>query len=181
MTSSVTYTRVSSAEQLREGFSIPAQQILVRDYAHKNGIKIEKEFSDDESGGNSRRRGFVEMIEYLREHANVRTIIAEKVDRLYRNFRDPLTLDELGVTVHFVKDGMIYGPGAPARDQLNHDIRLALAKNYLANLSEEVRKGMTRKCEEGGWPTWAPLGYLNRRDDRGRGVLVVDEAKAPLV
>jgi site-specific DNA recombinase len=181
MMPAVAYTRVSSAEQLREGFSIPAQQLLVRDYAEKNGIALQKEFSDDESGGNSRRRGFVEMVAYLRSHPNVRTIIAEKVDRLYRNFRDPVTLDDLGVTVHFVKDGMVYGANAPARDQLNHDIRLALAKNYLANLSEEVKKGMRQKAAEGGWPTWAPLGYLNVKDASGRATIVPDPAKAHLV
>ena len=37
MRQAVMYTRVSSKDQEREGFSIPAQQALLREYAAKQG------------------------------------------------------------------------------------------------------------------------------------------------
>ena len=40
----VIYARVSSEEQKKEGFSIPAQLDLLHDFAHKNNIEIVKEF-----------------------------------------------------------------------------------------------------------------------------------------
>lgn len=45
----VIYARVSSREQEREGFSIPAQLKLLKEYALKNGFQIVKEFSDAET------------------------------------------------------------------------------------------------------------------------------------
>lgn len=46
MTNVVIYARVSSKEQEREGFSIPAQLDLLRKYALKNNFTIVKEFED---------------------------------------------------------------------------------------------------------------------------------------
>jgi predicted site-specific integrase-resolvase len=40
----VIYARVSSRDQEREGFSIPAQQELLRAYAGANGYAIAQEF-----------------------------------------------------------------------------------------------------------------------------------------
>ena len=45
----VIYARVSSRDQEREGFSIPAQQELLRAYAAANGFTIAEEFIDVET------------------------------------------------------------------------------------------------------------------------------------
>ena len=42
-----------------------------------------------------------------------------------------------------------------------HGIKVLMAKNYIDNLSEEARKGMQEKAEQGIWPSFAPLGYVN--------------------
>jgi DNA invertase Pin-like site-specific DNA recombinase len=39
-----------------------------------------------------------------------------------------------------------------------------MAEFYSANLAGEIRKGMTQKAKMGGWPTKAPIGYLNVRE-----------------
>jgi site-specific DNA recombinase len=49
----VVYARVSSKEQEVEGFSIPAQLELLRDYACKQGMKAVQEFVDVESASTS--------------------------------------------------------------------------------------------------------------------------------
>ena len=36
-----------------------------------------------------------------------------------------------------------------------------MAKNYIDNLGEDVRKGMIEKARQGHWPTVAPVGYVN--------------------
>ena len=36
-----------------------------------------------------------------------------------------------------------------------------MAKNYVDNLGEEVKKGMREKAEHGHWPSMAPIGYIN--------------------
>ena len=42
--SAVTYARVSSKDQEKEGFSIPAQQSLLQGYAAEQGLLIAEEF-----------------------------------------------------------------------------------------------------------------------------------------
>lgn len=42
----VTYLRVSSQEQKREGFSIPAQRKLLQEYAKRESLQIKAEFED---------------------------------------------------------------------------------------------------------------------------------------
>jgi site-specific DNA recombinase len=177
----VAYTRVSSAEQLREGFSIAAQAGACRDYATRSGFQIVEEFSDDETAKAAGRTDFARMIAHLRANPT-HALLVEKTDRLYRNLRDYLTLDELGVEIHFVKEG-----GRDRRDsdaRFMHLIRVGMARKYVENLSEEVKKGMRQKCAEGGWPTWAPLGYVNVKDaaeKKRTGGIVPDPVKAPMV
>jgi site-specific DNA recombinase len=57
-----------------------------------------------------------------------------------------------------------------------HGIQVLMAKNYIDNLSEETRKGMGEKAEQGIWPSFAPLGYLNA----GRSI-VPDPVVAPII
>ena len=104
----VVYARVSSREQERDGYSIPAQLKLLNDYAVKNGLLIEKEFTDNETAKKEGRTNFEAMLAYLRHNKSIKIILVEKTDRLYRNFRDYVTLDEFkGLEIHLVKEGGI--------------------------------------------------------------------------
>jgi hypothetical protein len=49
MQSAVIYARVSSREQEREGYSIPAQRKLLAEYARLRGFRVQHEFIDVES------------------------------------------------------------------------------------------------------------------------------------
>jgi site-specific DNA recombinase len=54
-----------------------------------------------------------------------------------------------------------------------------MAKNYIDNLSEEARKGMREKAEQGLWPTFAPLGYRNILADSGKRIIEPDPELVP--
>jgi len=56
-----------------------------------------------------------------------------------------------------------------------------MAKNYIDNLSEETRKGMLEKAEQGIWPSFAPLGYTNIMGAHGKRVIAIDPETGPLV
>src|SRR5207237_2283863 len=60
----VMYARVSSKEQDREGFSIPAQLKLLRGYAEVSAIALTREFTDVETAKESGRAGFNEMSKF---------------------------------------------------------------------------------------------------------------------
>jgi predicted site-specific integrase-resolvase len=140
----VLYARVSSKDQEREGFSIPAQLRLLREYAAGKGFVIAHEFTDVETAKESGRTNFGHMLAYLKKYAGgCRTILVEKTDRLYRNIKDYATVDELGVEIHLVKENEIISRDSRSSEQFVHGIKVLMARNYSLNLGEETIKGMT--------------------------------------
>jgi DNA invertase Pin-like site-specific DNA recombinase len=158
----VLYARVSSKDQEKEGFSIPAQLRLLREYANSKEFVIAREFTDVETAKESGRTNFGQMLDYLKKRASVcRTILVEKTDRLYRNVKDYATVDELGVEVHLVKENEIISRDSRSSEQFVHGIKVLMARNYSLNLGEETIKGMIEKARTGIYPSYAPVGYRN--------------------
>ena len=177
----VLYARVSTPDQQREGYSIPAQIKLLEDYAALSGIEIASRHIDVETARKAGRTAFGEMIRYLRKHPHIRILLVEKTDRLYRNLKDWAIIDELGVEVHFVKENAVMSGNCRSSEKFVHGIKVLMAKAYIDNLSEETRKGMVEKAQQGIWPSFAPLGYRNVTDPSGRKVITVDPEFGPLV
>jgi len=173
---------VSSKDQEQEGFSIPAQQRLLRDYAASRGLVIVKEFIDVETAKASGRTHFNEMLDYLQKHhASCRTILVEKTDRLYRNPKDWVTLDEMDVEIHFVKENQIISPNSRSSEKFIHGMKVLMAKNFIDNLSEETRKGMLEKARSGLYPSYAPVGYRNADGPDGKRIIIPAEETAPAI
>jgi site-specific DNA recombinase len=178
----VLYARVSSKDQEREGFSIQAQLRLLREYAASRHLVIVQEFVDVETAKASGRTHFNEMLVYLKKHRAVcKTILVEKTDRLYRNLKDWTTLDDLGTTIHLIKEGRIIGPDSGSSDQLMHGFSVLMARNYVLNLGEETRKGMLEKARSGVYPSCAPVGYVNVDGPNGKRIISPDPHSAPIV
>lgn len=174
MPKAIIYVRVSSKEQKQEGYSIPAQKKLLAEYAKANDFDVVKEFEDDETAKSAGRTGFGQMIEYIKANKDVNTILVEKTDRLYRNFKDYIIIDELDITVFLVKENERIGKDANSHQKFFHGIKLLMAKNYIDNLSEEVKKGLRQKAEDGHFPTVPPIGYLLKKVD-SKSIVAVDE------
>jgi site-specific DNA recombinase len=177
----VIYARVSSKEQEKEGFSIPAQLKLLKEYAAAQGFVVAQEYVDVETAKQTGRTAFGEMVAYLKAHPAVRVMLVEKTDRLYRNLKDWVTVDELEVEIHFPKEGVVLSRESRSSEKFMHGIKVLMAKNYIDNLSEEARKGMQEKAEQGIWPTKTPLGYRNITGPDGKKIIVSDPAVAPIV
>ena len=177
----VIYARVSSKEQEKEGFSIPAQLKLLKDYAASNGFAIAQEYVDVETAKQAGRAAFGDMVAYLKTHPSVRAMLVEKTDRLYRNLKDWVTVDELEVEIHFPKEGVVLSRESRSSEKFMHGIKVLMAKNYIDNLSEEARKGMQEKAEQGIWPTKTPLGYRNITGPDGKKIITPDPALSPIV
>src|ERR1035441_1075717 len=138
----VLYARVSSRERREEGYSIEAQVKLLRAAASKEGFEILHEFIEVESAKAAGRKKFAEMVAFFKRNRSCRVLLVEKTDRLYRNYRDALTLEDLDIKIYFVKESGWLSKDSKSQEKLMHDIRLAMARNYSENLREEVKKGM---------------------------------------
>ena len=177
--------RVSSKEQEETGYSLPAQEELLTKYALKRDLNVCKVFSISESASGQKQRAiFDEMMSYIRQN-NVKVLIVEKVDRLTRNFKDMVMIDEwlekdAERQVHLVKDSLIMHKNSRSQENLNWGIRVLFAKNQIDNLSEEVKKGQAQKLKDGWLPTEPPSGYISS-GDKGRKIYLIDKQTAPLV
>jgi site-specific DNA recombinase len=178
MKSATLYTRVSSREQEVEGFSLGAQAKLLREYASRNDLNIVRAFEDVETAKTSGRKEFGEMVRWLKKNRSCRILLVEKTDRLYRNFHDAVTLEDLDIETHLVKENQVISKEAKSQARFIHGINLVVARNYSENLKEEVKKGMLEKARQGIYPGHAPFGYLNNKAER---TIEIDPIDSPMV
>src|SRR5207342_388374 len=148
----VIWARVSSREQ-KEGYSIDAQLRANRDRAQANGWQVVREFVIAESAKRgAERRAFNEMYAWVRANAKrekIKAILSHKLDRVCRNMRDAVRLQELedtcGVQLDFVDNQ--FGPGAAGT--LSFNVMAAVSQYYSNNLRAEVLKGKDEKVLQG--------------------------------
>lgn len=69
------------------------------------------------------------MLAFLSANPSCRTLLVEKTDRLYRNARDWVSIDDLKLTIHFVKENVVLTPDARSSDKFMHGIKVLMAKN----------------------------------------------------
>jgi len=184
----VIYARVSTKEQEREGFPVSAQLKLLRQYAADQGFPVLQEYIDVETAKRAGRTGFTAMVSFFKKQMQSkpgtdsrRILLVEKTDRLYRNIKDWITLDDLGLEIHLVKENVILSTDARSSEKFMHGIRVLMAKNYIDNLSEETKKGMREKAEQGLYPSAAPLGYRNVLGSHDKKTIEPDPQYAPMV
>lgn len=179
------YARVSSKEQEDTGYSLDAQEKLLQDYASKNEFEVKKAFRVSESAsGKQIRKTFNELLAYANKN-KISLILCEKIDRLTRNLKDAASIsdwinEDSQREVHFVKESFIVNKNTRAHENLVWDMKVAIARFYTNNLSEEVRKGQKEKIAQGGLPTKPPVGYKTI-GEKGHKIHIIDEENAPLV
>mgnify|MGYP001480319109 CR=1 FL=1 len=183
---SIILARVSTKDQEVTGYSLPAQERVLQEYALRHGFIVAKVFSISESASkHSQRKTFNEMMAYA-EKQKIKIIICEKVDRLTRNFTDVVTIDtwleaDEERHIHLVKDSLVLHKNARSQEKLNWGIRVVMAKNYIDNLKEEVKKGYDERLRQGGYPgSRPPIGYKSV-GEKGRKKIAIDETNAPFV
>lgn len=179
----VVWARVSSREQ-KEGYSLDAQVRITRERAAREGWNIIREFTIAESAKRGAdREEFNRMYRWLKKNARkekIGALLAHKLDRICRNMRDAVRMQELeddcGVKLAFVENE--FGPGAAGA--LSFNVMAAVAQYYSDNLQGEVIKGMDEKVRQGWLPGHVPYGYVNVKDNKEEPI-VVDPEKARAV
>ncbi len=181
----IIYCRVSSKEQEDRGYSLEAQEKLLTEYANKNELKTVKIFKITESAsGKQIRKTFNEMLLFIRRQ-RINIILCEKIDRLTRNLKDGAVISDWVTTnedrqVHFVKENFVVSKNTRAHENLVWDMKVAIARFYTNNLSEEVKKGQIAKLEAGWIPTQPKLGYKTI-GEKGHKIHVIDKKKAKYI
>jgi site-specific DNA recombinase len=181
----IVYCRVSTKEQADEGYSLEAQEKLLKEYTKKNDFEIVKVYKISESAsGKQLRKLFNEVFEYATKH-KIQGIICEKIDRLTRNPKDAGIADDwvramAGREIHFVKESFVLNGHTRAHENLVWDMKVAIARFYSNNLSEEVKKGYAEKLRQGWRPSQPLIGYKTE-GEKGHRIHNVNEQYAPLI
>jgi len=89
-------------------------------------------------------------------------------------------LKESEVTIHLVKENEKLNGNSHSDAMFMFIIKVAMAKKYIDNLSEETKKGHLEKAEQGTYPSVAPYGYSNE-EENNRRVIKIDPAAAHFV
>ncbi|MDI6809870.1 MAG: recombinase family protein, partial [Candidatus Eisenbacteria bacterium] len=185
----VLYIRVSTKEQAEQGYSLSAQARLLIEYAERKAFRVTRKFMVPESAsGKQERKTFLEMLEFLRSNPETKLVLCEKVDRITRNFKDAVKLDDWlnedeARQLHFVKQNLVIHKNSKSYDKFQWDIYLVLARQYSNNLSEEARKGLEEKAVQGWYPGNHKKGY-KAIGSVGRKTWVIDSSpnsEAPFV
>lgn len=173
------YARKSSESEDRQVLSIDSQIKELQDHAAKLGFSVARVFREAQSAKAPGRPIFAEMMKELsRGHAQ--GVLCWKLDRLARNPVDG------GALIWAMDQGQIKEIVTPSRsfhksgdDAFWMQLEFGIAKKYVDDLSDNVRRGLKTKAELGDPPaSHLPLGYM--RDSSTRKV-VADPQAFPII
>lgn len=167
------YTRVSTEDQAREGFSLDVQRDFLLKYAKDQGWEVfcslpgTKVYQDDGVSGYTLDRPALQRLLADAQRKQFDLILVYKQDRLSRNLKDMLNLlDQLS------KWGIGYKSATEPFDTTTSAGKMALhmlgtyAEFERNRLVERVFPGMIRGVQNGHWQgaRYAPYGYSYNKE-----------------
>jgi len=180
----VILARISSKEQ-EDGYSIDAQNHRSNLYCDRHNLTILKVFELVESSTQGDRRKFMEIIQFVKRQGEPIAIVADKVDRVQRSFKEYPLLDALiqegKIELHFVTENYCIHKDSVSQERLMWSMGVMMAQSYVENLKDNVKRAFEQKIRQGGWIAMAPIGYINIKDNRDRGDITIDPERAPLI
>jgi site-specific DNA recombinase len=178
----VALARVSSREQMEEGFSLEVQEEALYKHAQREGGEIVKLFRIAETASKKdQRKIFKEMIVFVKSKADrIDGMLFHKIDRATRNLFDYVELERLELD-HDVDFISVSQPtdNTPTGRLLRRMLAI-LASFYTDQQSVDVRDGLRKRVESGLFVGLVPYGYRNVRINE-RGLIEKDETAAEKV
>lgn len=180
----VIFARVSSREQSR-GQSTTAQIMNCQKYCDEHGISVIKTFNIVESSTRGERKRFKEMLEFVKARNKKTLIIADCVDRIQRSFKESVELKDLAeksvLEIHFLREHLTITDHSTSNEQIQWNVTVLAAQSYVDSLRDNVNRSMQINWSNGLWQSFAPLGYLNTKDEKGNATITLDPVRAPLI
>lgn len=149
----IAYCRVSTAEQAKTGYSLDAQEHMIRDYAQRSGHTIVRVFKEQVSGAASVRPILEEAVNALDEADG---LIVIRLDRFVRSVLQFCLwvekLEAIGKTLVSVGDGL--DMSSPAGRMMAH-VLAAVGQYERDMISHRTREGLAER-KRGGQPLGRP-------------------------
>ncbi|MHB9130408.1 MAG: recombinase family protein [Armatimonadota bacterium] len=178
----VGYLRVSTEEQVTNGYGLETQEQAIRAFALSQGYELVDVVMDAGVSGATKpetREGFRQILN-LAEAKAFSVLLVWKFDRLGRNLAFAVTtahslLEQHGVVLRSVTEPI---DTSTALGQMMFAVFAGMAQQERETITERTLGGKKAKAHRGGFAGGAaPLGYSRDKE----GGLLVDEAVAELV
>jgi site-specific DNA recombinase len=170
------YARVSTDEQAKEGFSIPAQKERLRAFCESQGWRIEEEYIEEGWSAKNLERPQLQKLLKDVKRKKVDIILVYRLDRLTRSVLDLYSLMKTfeDNDVSFRSATEVYDT-TTAMGRLFITLVGALAQWERENLGERVKFGMEQMVSEGRKPGgFAPYGY---KYQDGKLIIIKEQAE----
>ena len=155
------YTRVSTEDQAREGFSLGEQKLRLTDYCKMMGYEIYDYYED--SGISAKTGNYRPAFEKMLEDGKLGkfdTVIAIKLDRISRSVFDMEKInkyfDENDMSLVCLYDQY---DTSTANGRMIQRIMTSVAQNEIERTSERTKMGMEGAIKSGHIPGKTPIGY----------------------
>ena len=162
------YTRVSTEDQAREGYSIEVQQEYLLDHANRLGLEVYKIYTDEVSGYILDRPALKEMLQDAKGK-KFELIITYKLDRFSRKLKDLLNIvDELeGYGVAYKSATEPFDTTTSAGKLMFQQLG-SFAEFERNRIKERVFPGMIKGVQQGNWQgaRYAPYGYHYNKEKK---------------
>ena len=160
MTAVALYTRVSTEDQAKEGFSLDAQEERLLAYCKARGWEVADKYVDDGHSGRSVKRPAYQRM--MSEKDRWDAILVIKMDRIHRNARNFMEMmDNLQKWKKDFVSATESLDTSTAMGRFVMDIIQRIAQLESEQIGERVYMGMSQKAKNGegilGSPT--PYGY----------------------
>jgi len=170
------YVRVSTDEQAKEGFSIPAQKERLRSFCESQGWEIVHEYIEEGWSAKDLERPQMKQLLKDIKKGNIDIVLVYRLDRLTRSVLDLYLLLQTfeKYNVAFRSATEVYDTST-AMGRLFITLVAALAQWERENLAERVRFGIEQMIDEGKKPGGhSPYGY--KFDKNFNCTIIEDEA-----
>lgn len=183
-TKAVILARVSTDEQ-EKGYSIDAQLHRLKEYCARKELEVIESFTVVESSTRGERKQFNEMMTFVKRQKQCIAVVADKVDRVQRSFKEFPILDSLvqkgRIELHFNSEGYVIHKDSVSQDRFMWSIGVVLAQGYVDSLRDNVKRSIAHKLRNGEWISQAPIGYEHFTNERGKADIRIDPVRAPLI
>lgn len=152
------YARVSTDDQAREGYSIPAQLKRLQAYCKAKNWQVASEYVDDGYSGRDVNRPHYKRMMAERDQWDVLLVL--KMDRIHRNSRNfTQMMDDLKVWKKQFSSMQEKFDTTSAMGRFVMDIIQRIAQLESEQIGERVKAGMSQKAKEGGGHLGSPHPY----------------------
>jgi site-specific DNA recombinase len=175
------YIRVSTEDQVKEGYSLEVQREYLESFAKREGYEIFKVYSDDGISAYSTRREALQQLLKDGKQQKFELVLVYKIDRFSRNLKDLLTLvDELSSYGIGFKSATEPFDSTTSAGKLMFQQLGSFAEFERNRISERVFPGMVKGVQQGRWQgaRFSPFGYTYNKAEK---LLKIEKREADIV